>query len=105
MLRIVKVHADTHDIEHGVMFQPQAPHPVEDTFGTMKAVALLDHSLNAVNNVAHVKFNTIRKTRSALLKLERTSDSELEHASLSGYKLGDRMLFTNTCVYSLWFDK
>jgi hypothetical protein len=66
MLRIVKVHTDIHGIEPGMMFRPQGPHPVEYTFGMMTAVDLLDHLLNAGNNEAHVQFNTIRKTRSAI---------------------------------------
>jgi hypothetical protein len=62
MLRIVKIQEEAHGIPIGQMFRPQGPHPVEDTFGMMTAVVLLDHSLNAGINAATVQFNTIRKT-------------------------------------------
>jgi hypothetical protein len=87
------------------MFRPQDPHPVEDTFGMMTAVVLLDHSLNAGINAAMVQFNTIRKTRSAVSNYERTTAPEMRHAALAGYKKGERLGFTNTSVYSLWFDR
>jgi hypothetical protein len=47
MLRIGKVQEEDHGIPRGHMFRPQGPHPVEDIFGMMTAVVLLDHSLNA----------------------------------------------------------
>jgi hypothetical protein len=72
----VKVHTNIHGIDTGTMFRPQGPHTVEDTPAMMLDVALLDHSLNAGTNKDHVKFNTIRKTRSAISNLERTSASE-----------------------------
>jgi hypothetical protein len=87
------------------MFRPQGPHPVEDTFGMMTAVILLDHSLNAGINAATVQFNTVQKTRSAMSKYERTTAPEKRHAALAGYKKGERLIFTNTSVYSLWFDR
>jgi hypothetical protein len=87
------------------MLRPQGPHPVEDTFGMMTAVVLLDHSLNAGINAVAVQFNTIRKTRSAMSNYERTTAPEMRHAALAGYKKGERLGFTNTSVYSLWFDR
>jgi hypothetical protein len=87
------------------MFREQGPHPVEDTFGMMTAVALLNHSLNAGINAATVQFNTGQKTRSAMSNYERTTASEMRHAALAGYKKGERLGFTNTSVYSLWFDR
>jgi hypothetical protein len=66
MLRIVKVQEEDHGIPRGHLFRPQGPHPVEDTFGMMTAVVLLDHSLNAGINAATVQFNTVWKTRSAI---------------------------------------
>jgi hypothetical protein len=73
MLRIVKVQEEVHGIPRGQMFRPQGPHPVEDTFGMMTAVVLLDHSLNAGINAATVQFNTIRKTWSSMSNYERTT--------------------------------
>jgi hypothetical protein len=105
MLRIVKVQEECHGIPRGQMFNPQGPHPVEDIFGMMTAVVLLDHSLNSEINAATVKFNTIRKTRSAMSNYERTTAPEMRHAALVGYKKGERLGFTNTSVYSLWFDR
>jgi hypothetical protein len=104
MLRIVKVQEEDHGIPRGQMFRPQRPHPVEDTFGMMTAVVLLDHSLNAGINAAAVHFNTIRKTRSAMSNYEKTTAPKMRHAALAGYKKGKRLSFTNTSVYSLWFD-
>jgi hypothetical protein len=77
---------------------------VEDTFGMMTAVVLLDHSLNTGINAATVQFNTICKTRSAMSNYERTTAPEMRHAALAGYKKGERLGFTNTSVCSLWFD-
>jgi hypothetical protein len=56
MLRIVKVQEEAHGIPRGQMFHPQGPHPLEDIFGMMTAVVLLDHSLNAGINAATVPF-------------------------------------------------
>jgi hypothetical protein len=105
MVRIVKVQEETHGIPRGQMFRPQGPHPLEDTFGIMTAVVLLDHSLNAGINGATVQFNTIPKTWSAMSNYERTTASEMRHAALVGYKKGERLGFTNTSVYILWFDR
>jgi hypothetical protein len=105
MLRIVKVQEECHGIPRGQMFRPQGPHPVEDTFGTMTAVVLLNHSLNVGINAATVQLNTTRKTRSAMSNYERTTAPETRHAALMGYKKGERLGFTNTSVYSLWFDR
>jgi hypothetical protein len=87
------------------MFRSQGPRPVEDTFGMMTAVVLLDHSLNAGINAATVQFNTVRKKRSAMSNYERTTAPEMRHAALVGYKKGERLGFTNTSVYILWFDR
>jgi hypothetical protein len=100
MLRIVKVQEEDHGIPRGHMFRPQGPHPVEDT-----SVVLLDHSLNVGINAAMVQFNTVRKTRSAMSNYERTTAPEMMHAALAGYTQGERLGFTNTSVYSLWFDR
>jgi hypothetical protein len=105
MLRIVKVQEEDHGIPRGQMFRPQGPHPVEDIFGMMTAVVLLGHSLNAEINAATVQFNTIHKTRSAMSKYERTTAPEMRRVALAGYKKGERLGFTNTSVYSLWFDR
>jgi hypothetical protein len=105
MLIIVKVQEEDHGIPRGHMFQPQGPHPVEDMFGMMTAMVLLDHSLNAGINAATVQFNTVRKTRSAMSNYERTTAPEMRHAALAGYKKGERLGFTNTSVYILWFDR
>jgi hypothetical protein len=104
MLRIVKAHTNMHGIESGTVFRPQGPHPVEDTFGMMMDVALLGHSLNDGTNEDHMQFNTISKTRSAISNLKRTADYELAQSSLAGYNLGEIMAFTNTSMFSLWFD-
>jgi hypothetical protein len=88
MLRIVKVQEEYHGIPRGHMFRPQVPHPVEDTFGMMTAVVLLDHSFNAGINAAKVQFNTIRKTRSAISNYKRTTAPEMIHALLAGYNKG-----------------
>jgi hypothetical protein len=98
MLRIVKVQEEDHGIPRGHMFRPQGPHPVEDTFGMMTAVVLLNHSLNAGINAATVQFNTVQKTRSAMSNYERTTAPEMRHAALAGYKKGERLGFTNTSV-------
>jgi hypothetical protein len=87
------------------MFRPQGPRPGEDTCGMMTAVVLLDHSLNAGINAATVQFNTVRKTRSSMSNYERTTAPEMRHAALAGYKKGEIVGFTNTSVYSLWFDR
>jgi hypothetical protein len=105
MLRIVKVQEEDHGIPRGHMFRPQGPHPVEDTFGMMTAVVLLNHSLNAGINAATVQFNIVRKTRSDMSNYERTTAPEMRHAALEGYKKGERSGFANTSVYSLWFDR
>jgi hypothetical protein len=105
MLRIVKVQEEAHRIPRGQMFCPQVPRPLEDSFGMMTAVVLLDHSLNAGINAATVQFNTICKTRSAMSNYERMTAPEMRHAALAGYKNGERLEFTNTSVYSLWFDR
>jgi hypothetical protein len=105
MLRIVKVQEACHGITRGKMFRPQGPHPVEDTFGMMTSVVLLDHSLNARINAATVQFNPIRKTRFAMSNYERTTAPEMRHAALVGYQKGERLGFTNTSVYSLWCDR
>jgi hypothetical protein len=52
-----------------------------------------------------VQFNTVCKTRSAMSNYERTTAPEMRHAALEGYKRGERLGFTNTSVYSLWFDR
>jgi hypothetical protein len=105
MLRIVKVQEEDHVIPRGHMFRPQGPHPVEDTFGMMNAVVLLDHSLNTGINAATVQLNTVRKTRSDKSNYERTTATDMRHAALAGYKKGERLGFTNMSVYSLWFDR
>jgi hypothetical protein len=105
MLRIVKVQEEGHGIPRGKIFRSQGPHPVEDIFGMMTEVVLLDHSLNAGINSATVQFNTINKTRSAMSNYERTTAPEMRHAALVGYKKGERLGFTNTSVYSMWFDR
>jgi hypothetical protein len=105
MLMIVKVQEEDHGIPRGHMFRPQGPHPVEDTFGMMNAVVLLDHSLNAGINAATVQFNTVPKTCSAMSNYKRTTAPEMRHAAWAGYKKGERLGFTNTSVYSLWFDR
>jgi hypothetical protein len=87
------------------MFRPQGPLPVEDTFGMMTVVVLLDHSFNAGINAAIVQFSTIRKTRSAMSNYERMTIPETRHAALAGCKKGDMLGFTNTSVYSLCFDR
>jgi hypothetical protein len=104
MLSIVKVQEEDHGIPRGHMLRPQGPHPVEDTFAMMTAVVIVDHSLNAGINAATVQFNTVRKTRSAMSNYERTTAPEMKHAALAGYKKGESLGFTNTSVYSLWFD-
>jgi hypothetical protein len=103
MLRIVKVQEEAHGIPRGQMFCPQGPRPVEDTFGIMNAVVLLDHSLNAGINAPTIQFNTIPKTLSAMSNYERTAAPQMRHAALAGYKKCERLGFTNTSVYSLWF--
>jgi hypothetical protein len=85
MLRIVKVQEEYHGIPRGHMFRPQGHHPVEDTFGMITAVVLLDHSLNAGINAATVQFNAVRKTRSAMSNYKRTTAPEMRHANLAGY--------------------
>jgi hypothetical protein len=105
MLRIVKVQEEDHGIPRGHMFQQQGHHPVEDTFGMTTAVVLLNHSLNAGINAATVHFNTVRKTRSAMSNYERSASPEMRRVALAGYKKGERLGFTNTSVYSLWFDR
>jgi hypothetical protein len=105
MLRIVKVQEEDHGIPIGHMLWPQGPHPVEDTFGMMTAVVLLDHSLNAGLNAAMVQLNTIQKTRSSMSNYESTTAPQMRHAALEGYNKGERLGFTNTSVYSLWFDR
>jgi hypothetical protein len=105
MLRMMKVQEESHGIPRGQIFRPQGPHPLEDTFGMTTAVVLLDHSLNAGINAATVQFNTIRKTRSAMSNYERTTVPQTRHAALMVYKKGERLGFTNTSVYSLWFDR
>jgi hypothetical protein len=85
MLRIVKIQREDHVIPRGHMFLQQGPHPVEDTFGMMNAVVLLDHSLNSGINAVTVLLNTVRKTRSAMSNYERTTAPEMRHAALSGY--------------------
>jgi hypothetical protein len=105
MVGIVKFQEECHGIPRGQMFRPQVPHPVEDTFVMMTAVVLLDHSLNAGINAATVQFNTIHKTRSAMSNYKRTTAPEMRHAALAGYKKGERLGFTNTSVYSMWFDR
>jgi hypothetical protein len=72
---------------------------LQDTFGMMTDVALLDHSLNTVLNKPHMQFDTIRKTRSAISNFERTGDSEVAHPP------DERMDFTDTSMYILWFDR
>jgi hypothetical protein len=104
MLRIVKVQDEAHGIPRGQMFFPQGPRPLGDTFGMMDALVLIDHSLNAGVNSSTVQFNTIRKTRSAMSNYEMTTAPEMRHTALVGYKKGERLGFTNTSVYSLWFD-
>jgi hypothetical protein len=110
MLRIAKVQEEDHGIPRGHMFRPQGPHPVEDTFGMMTAVVLLDHSLNVGINAATVQFNTVRKTRSAMSNYERTTAPETRHADLAGYKKGERLGFPKCqCTASglialLWAD-
>jgi hypothetical protein len=47
MQRLVRVRKIVKGIKCGPMFRPQFPHPVDDTFGMMMTVALLDHFLNA----------------------------------------------------------
>jgi hypothetical protein len=78
---------------------------VEDIFGMMTAVVLLNHSLNAGINAAMVQFNTVRKTRSDMSNYERKTAPEMRHAALAGYKKGERLGFTNKSVYSIWFDR
>jgi hypothetical protein len=73
MLRIVKVQEEDQGIPIGQMFRPQGPHPVEDIFGMMTAVVLLDHSLNLEINATTVMSNTIRKTQSVMSNYERTT--------------------------------
>jgi RNAse (barnase) inhibitor barstar len=72
VLRIVKVQEEAHGIPKGQMFRPQGPHPVEDKFGMMTAVVLLDHSY-AGFNAATVQFSTIHKTQLAVSNYERTT--------------------------------
>jgi hypothetical protein len=81
MFRIVKVQEEDHGMPRGHMFRPQVPHPVEDTFGMMTAVVLLDPSLNAGINAATVQFNTLRKTRSDMSNYKRTTAPEMRQAS------------------------
>jgi hypothetical protein len=105
MLRIVKVQEEAHGIPRGQMFRPQGHHPLEDTFGMMTSVVLIDRSLNAGINASTVQFNTIHKTWSAMSNYESTAAPEMRHSALVGCKKGERLGFTNTSVYSLWFDR
>jgi hypothetical protein len=103
MKRIVKVQEEGHGIPRGQMFRPQGPDPVEDTFGMMTAVVLLDHSLHAGINAATVQFNTIRKTLPDMSNYKRTTAPEMRHAALAGYKKVEMLGFINTSLYNLWF--
>jgi hypothetical protein len=89
MLRIVKVQEEDHEITRGHMFRPWGPRPVEDTFGMMNVVVLLDHSLNAGINAATVQLNTGRKKNSDMSNYERTTAPEMRCAALAGYKKGE----------------
>jgi hypothetical protein len=70
------------------MFRLQGPLTVEDSFGIMVAVALLNHSLNGGINAENVQFNTIHKTSSVMSNYERTTAPEIRHAALVRYKKG-----------------
>jgi hypothetical protein len=87
------------------MFCPHARYPVEYHFGMMSAVVLLDHPLNVGMNADTVQFSTIRKTRLAMSNYKRTTAPEMCHAALAGYKMGEHVGFTNTSMYSFWFDR
>jgi hypothetical protein len=67
---------------------------VEDSFGMMSDVVLLEHSLNAGTK----QFNTIRKTFLAVYNYKTTTAPEMRHAALTGYKKGARLGFTNTSM-------
>jgi hypothetical protein len=105
MLSIMRVREEVHGILRGHMFRPQAPHPVEVSPGMTSAVVLPGNSVNAGMNADTVQFHTIRKTRSAMSNNEKMTAPETHHVALAGYKRDDHLVFTNTSMYILWFDR
>jgi hypothetical protein len=85
VLMIVEVQEGTHVIPRRKNVPPTRASPGGDMFG-MIAVVLLDHSLNAGTNAAILQFNTICKNHSDMSNYERTTEPEMRHAALAGYK-------------------
>jgi hypothetical protein len=99
MRNIVRVSQERFSVTGSIVFKAQGPHPLEDSFGMLKACVLLDHSLNQGRNEANVQFETIRKTRSAVSNYDRMTREELELHCLAGYRRGERQSFNGTTVY------
>jgi hypothetical protein len=105
MRNIVRISREHFGVTGSDVFTPQGPHPLEVSFGMLKACVFLDHSLNQGTNEADVQFETIRKTRSTVSNYDRTTHEELELHFLAGYKRGERETFTGTTVYREWFNR
>jgi hypothetical protein len=56
MINIVKISQERFGVTGSSVFNEQGPHPLEDSFGMLKACDLLDHSLNQGRNEANVQF-------------------------------------------------
>jgi hypothetical protein len=91
MRNIVRTMRDKYGVSSELRyFQPQGPHPLEDTFGMFASCVMLEHSLNPGINEANVQFGTIRKTRSALSNYSATAANEQTLPVLIGGNKGVR---------------
>jgi hypothetical protein len=88
----------------GSLFPSQGPHPVEDNFGMMIAVVMIEQSLRSGKRSANIQWNTIRKTRSAFSNYHHTTAPSCQLAALRRDQ-GTRQGFSLSPTYSDWFDR
>jgi hypothetical protein len=92
------------ELSQSSLFPPQGPHPVEDTFGMMIAVVMVEQSMRLGKRSANIQWNTVRKTRSAVSNYHHTTAQSCQLAALRRDQ-GTRQGFSLSPTYSDWFDR
>jgi hypothetical protein len=92
------------DLMRTAPFPAQGPHPVEDTFGMLPAIIMLEESLKPGEKTKHIQWGTIRKVRSAFSNLYHTTCQALRLLAVRRDK-GTRQNFSDSPTYSEWFER
>jgi hypothetical protein len=86
------------------LFPPQGPHPVEDTFGMLPAIVMLEEPLKPGKQTQNLQWGTLRKIRSVFSNYYHTTVSALQLLALRREK-GTRQGFLDSPTYSEWFER